>query len=229
MRRIYLELSKRADVVELGPFWSRWLKVFASNKVSLPVSVKVGDSWFNCMAELIKSKGSWQALLDWGEEIKNSSSINCGLGLLKPFYMELVVRGLSESIVDELLIVEADHSVGKLNSNLQKRWKTIALEHSAIKGRLLPLSLKFVDCWERLFSDWIFESVIALDKSGVPLSKVEMKNACCFLVGPEGGFSMEEVDYFLTKNVSVISLGDEIFSSWFSAVSFASFLTLKQL
>jgi RsmE family RNA methyltransferase len=227
LRRIYLELCNHEEVVEVGEFWSKWLNVFAGKKVSIPASVKVSNSWFNCSAHLIRGKRSWQAFLDWNEEIKQTIRFSCGLGLLKPFYMELTIRGLSESVVDEVLIVTAAHSVGRLNPSLLRRLNAIAIEHSAINGRLLPLRLKYLDSWEQFFNTIDFENIFLLDKSGVSISKINFHENCCFIVGPEGGFSNPELDYFQSKGISKVSLGEEIFSSWFSAISFASFLTLQ--
>lgn len=227
MRRIYLELSNQEEVVEVGGFWSKWLNVFAGNKASIPASVKVSNSWFNCSAQLIRVKRGWKAFLDWKEEIKHTIRFSCGLGLLKPFYMELAIRGLSESVVDEVLIVSSERSVGRLNPSLLRRLNTLAVEHSAIKGRLLPLSLKYLESWEQFFSTFDFETIFLLDASGVSLSEMSFNENCCFLVGPEGGFSKQELDYFKSKGISVVSLGEEIFSSWFSAITFASFLTLR--
>ena len=61
-----------------------------------------------------------------------------------------------------------------------------------------------------------FKSVLALDASGVPLARILNERAiveqspCILLVGPEGGFSPEEVDTLRKAGAEIASLGPYI-------------------
>ncbi len=121
--------------------------------------------------------------------------LTVGLALCKGSRFEGALEKLAELGVDRLIPVLTERTERKLPSaSKQKRWSEIARSASALAGRLRPL---LVDPPTPL-SDCPAESVLC-HPSGQCASELFgnwNSSGLILLVGPEGGFSPEEVSRF---------------------------------
>jgi 16S rRNA (uracil1498-N3)-methyltransferase len=83
----------------------------------------------------------------------------------------------------------------------------------------------------KFFKDILTETPkneIFLDRSGIPISSVidEFKNkqAVSIFVGPEGGWTIEEMNFIREKGIKIISLGSRVLRSETAAIAVCSIL-----
>lgn len=140
-------------------------------------------------------------------------------GLPKADKMELVIQKCIEIGVDRIVPVKTEHTVVKLDGKEDKklqRWNKIAESAAKQCGRgKIPL----VDS-VKSFKAAIDEG-INLDGAIIPYEKEEENSIKTFakgfkgksigvFIGPEGGFSNEEIDFALSKGVKPVTLGKRI-------------------
>ena len=134
--------------------------------------------------------------------------------LIKEKAIDSIIQKTTELGVSNIFVFGSKYSqVPKDKSILEKklfRWKKIAQEACKQSDRARPPQLAFIG---RL-SDYIDETkhwnssdfpVLLLDQSGPPFSEIELKTpkGCGIVVGPEGGWKGEEINFKKTIKVSI--------------------------
>jgi 16S rRNA (uracil1498-N3)-methyltransferase len=124
------------------------------------------------------------------------------------------VEKLTELGVAELFPFESDYSVRKASNNTIEKFNISAIE--AIKqcdNGYLPLINKVKKLKNQIeeIQNKGYEILIASEKEKeISLKDIVTKEnlkPICILIGPEGGFSQEEFDYFAEKNFKQYKLG----------------------
>ncbi len=133
--------------------------------------------------------------------------------------MELVIQKCIEIGVDRIVPVKTEHTVVKLDGKEDKkiqRWNKIAEAAAKQCGRgKIPVVDRVMT-----FKDAISEAV-SLDGAIIPYEKEKENSLKTFakgfkgksigiFIGPEGGFSNEEIDFALSKGVKPVTLGKRI-------------------
>lgn len=150
-------------------------------------------------------------------------------GLAKGERMELVIQKGVELGVKGIIPVSCRYSVvqlsGKKAEDRRQRWQKIAQSAAKQCGRLvvpdvypistlaeafalLPPETKIVMPWERTVD--------------VPLSDVLHKPApkkAALVIGPEGGFSLEEAEFAVSQGASLVTLGERILRTETAAIA----------
>lgn len=133
--------------------------------------------------------------------------------------MELVIQKCIEIGVDRIVPVKTEHAVVKLDGKEEKklqRWNKIAESAAKQCGRgKIPVVDSVMS-----FKEAINEAV-SLDGAIIPYEKERENSLKTFakgfkgksigiFIGPEGGFSNEEIDFALSQGVKSVTLGKRI-------------------
>ena len=140
-------------------------------------------------------------------------------GLPKADKMELVIQKCIEIGVDRIVPVKTEHTVVKLEGKEEKklqRWNKIAEAAAKQCGRgKIPRV-----CGVLNFKDAIIEAA-GLDSAIIPYEKERDNSLKSFakefrgksigiFIGPEGGFSEEEINFAKERGISSVTLGRRI-------------------
>jgi 16S rRNA (uracil1498-N3)-methyltransferase len=115
--------------------------------------------------------------------------------------------GAREIVLFNSANVAAKLSIDQFNKK-KDRWGRILWEAAKQCDRVRPPKLEFVDNVQPVLSE--YQKVVLLDPAGGKLKdlKIERLKDCAILIGPEGGFTEEEVDKFKSlSNCVPVSLG----------------------
>jgi 16S rRNA (uracil1498-N3)-methyltransferase len=168
-------------------------------------------------------------------------------GLLKGEKMDLVIQKATELGVKEIIPVITDRSQIRETKKIV-RWRKVAEEASKQSGRsVIPLIHEAVE-FKKIFSPQTYADYPPLavlpkrggfifyeeqgmklseaikiinqsDKSSIPLSKKGGEGRVMVTIGPEGGFTGEEVSLAEKKGFYVVSLGKRILRAETAAIS----------
>jgi 16S rRNA (uracil1498-N3)-methyltransferase len=152
---------------------------------------------------------------------ESPAKITIGQGLLKARKMDGVVRQLTELGIHALIPVIAERSVPKPKTERwaekEERWKTIAWESLKQCGRSqtpcleTPISFEALirasQAYDRTF---IFHDDHAESAPGMYTDQAKDGFRVLALIGPEGGFTPEEVQMALHSGFRCASLGPRI-------------------
>lgn len=173
-------------------------------------------------------------------EIKNSPELNINLTLLyclpKGDKLDLVIQKATEIGVSEIILVQSSRCVTKYKKEDFKkkldRFNKIALEASEQSHRFkIPIIKDIIDYKE--IKNYTFDhSFIAYENeqniSLKSINNLKSKQSIGIIIGSEGGFSIQEVEYAQKNGYKSISLGKRILRSETAciyALSILSFLT----
>lgn len=141
--------------------------------------------------------------------------------------LELVVQKATELGVKEIILVQSSRCVVKYKQNdFEKklnRLNKIALEAAEqSKRNTLPIIKDIID-YKKINSYKFDHAFIAYEKENdkslyEKLSEIKNGQSIAFLVGAEGGFSLEEVEYAIESGYNSISLGKRILRSETAAI-----------
>ncbi len=154
--------------------------------------------------------------------------------------METVIEKAVELGVDAIVPVEMKFCVVKLDdkkkSNKVKRWQAIAesaakqSKRSKIPIVHTPISFKKAAEQSREFGLFFvpYENEVGMDGTKKGISKVRSTNSVGIMIGPEGGFTPEEIACMRKmEQVEVISLGKRILRTDTAAITAMSLLMLE--
>ncbi len=146
-------------------------------------------------------------------------------GLPKSGKMEVIVQKAVELGVHMIVPVVMDRSVAKINTPEQgreksKRWQKVSLEAAKQCGRgIVPKVCEPIDFKKAIdelslkqLSVMPYEELGHQGQNGLKVLLAQNNSATDIgiIVGPEGGFSQNEVDLAAEKNINTIGLGKRI-------------------
>ncbi len=164
------------------------------------------------------------------EDIKFNLSqlnINLAIGILKKDNTDLVVQKAVELGINNILLVNFKNNVVKWNGKEEKkikRYKDIiisAVEQS--KSNFIP-KVKYIDNIKKIDFKTYDEVILLYEKEDntnsfvKQLNKLDYNKKILLIVGPEGGFSQEELEYFTNQNIKFCSLGENILRAETAAI-----------
>ena len=158
-----------------------------------------------------------------------------GQSLLKGEKMDWVIQKATELGVDELIPIESRHSVVQLKADRVDhqlaRWQRIALEAAQqseqwhVPTIVPPRSLAVLLTG---LATGTITLMLAERREGKSLQKVDLPedvtNSVLILIGPEGGWSKEEVQIAEQTGVEPIALGQHILRAETAAIAAISIL-----
>jgi 16S rRNA (uracil1498-N3)-methyltransferase len=160
------------------------------------------------------------------------SHINITLvqGLLKGEKMDMVIQKTTELGVKEIIPVVTERSQPRETRRVT-RWRKIAEEASRQSGRsIIPIiheSMNFSDAFNLLQPSNRIKGILFYEQGGMKLSEavssfVPRLSSIYLFIGPEGGFTKEEVTLAKEKGLIVTYLGRRILRAETAAISAAT-------
>ncbi len=176
-----------------------------------------------CRVELVEMSSGMakgKILSQVGEDTESPVFITMGLSLLKGKSMENAIRKAVELGVGKIVPVMGVHCVSRLKEKeipgRVERWTGIARDAVKQCGRVRVPEVTEPEGVESFCLDNNETSLKLLfwegeDQTGLAdIGKNEKPGAIRFLVGPEGGFSLEEVIQARTAGFITVSLGSRV-------------------
>lgn len=197
--------------------------VFRKN-VGDSIRVVDGQYEYYCTIQKINTK-EITLIIDKKNEDKvfEEIEIDAGISLLKNEKMDLTIQKLTELGIKRILPIAAKRSVVKLEKKKDK-WKTIVNETLKQCQGIYPTEIleisKIVEldfssydlivvpyeCEEEMYLKYLFK-------------KLDMKpKKILYIIGPEGGFEKDEIEFLKTKNANIVSLGKRILRAETAAI-----------
>lgn len=161
------------------------------------------------------------------EKINNDSELEVYIRLLycipKGEKLDLVIQKATELGVDEIVLVNSSRCIAKINDNncfkKIERFNKIIKEASEQSKRLKLMKLDTIINFDEINKFNADLSLIAYEKENSSTKKIKdyLENkeikSINVLIGAEGGFSEDEVDYAIKNGFKSISLGKRILRS----------------
>jgi 16S rRNA (uracil1498-N3)-methyltransferase len=208
------------------------------NHLAFVLRLKIGDEIICCYNDGLDRIGK---ILDIDKKkttikiesvVKSNNEINGSLtvfvGLVKGDKMEFLIQKLTELGVNKIIPFESEFSTVKISDRDKlSRYYKIARDASKQCGRskLIEINepIKFNQI-ENYLSNFD-ETLVAYEKQEAKfgINKLIGKNVG-IIIGSEGGFSQNEIDFLKSKNVQSISLGKRILRAETASVVACSIL-----
>jgi 16S rRNA (uracil1498-N3)-methyltransferase len=169
------------------------------------------------------------------EPPRRISRLILGQSLLKGDKMDWAIQKATELGVDELLPIESRHSVVQLKADRVDhqlaRWQRIALEAAQQSEQWRVLTIAPPQSLSKLLTNRATGTItlmLAERREGKSLQTVELPQdktgSILVLIGPEGGWSQEELQIAEQAGVTPIGLGQHILRSETAAIASVSIL-----
>lgn len=180
---------------------------------------------------LVELKGDQALVL---EDLKENNELDVKitviLALVKSDKFDFCLQKLTELGVYQIVPYEAKRSVVKASNDKKlERYKKIVREASEQSHRnVIPkicdyVSLKDID---KYLSK---HNYIAYEKEDEPLKDLKTDDSVTIVIGPEGGFEIDEVEAFVKKGFKSITLGKRILRAETAAIFATSLVVSKNL
>ncbi|HOK80472.1 MAG TPA: RsmE family RNA methyltransferase [bacterium] len=227
MRRIYLyNHEKIGSTIFVSGEPAHYLK----NVLRMTIGSKFlafdgsGNEYTLEIKKFLNSKVETKILQEqYSEQKEPQISIELCLCLCKIATFENIIKKAAEIGVSKIIPVKSMRSIfeideKKLPAKLE-RWKKIAAEGSKIAGRTRIPEIKKIENFETIITQDL-PAILFWEQSRVPLkdalnnifSKIQEKRSIAILIGPEGGFTENEVEKAAENHISIASLGPRILS-----------------
>lgn len=141
--------------------------------------------------------------------------IEAGIGILKNDKMDLVIQKLTEIGVDRIVPLITQRGVVKLTEK-KDRWDLISKEAlkqcQGVKFMEIdePKKLKDLNYEEYDFVVVPYECAEEFTLKNLFRDLKEKPRKILYIIGPEGGFAPEEIEFLKKKNCSIVTLGKRI-------------------
>lgn len=221
--------SKNFDITDRDLI-HQWKTVFRYNVGSQVIIFNGSGVDYLCMISSLRNLGASLAVI---REIKKENEapkrnlVLC-MALVKKDNFELIVQKATEIGVNTIIPILCEHSEKK-KINMDRLLK-IAVEASEQSGRGDIPKIEQPTTLDGLFNTGILpQEKIVFHLEG--MSFKDYRNnynhpSVVAFIGPEGGFSQKEINFFQTDNVKVVTLGSQVLRAETAAIAVASLLLL---
>lgn len=183
-----------------------------------------GKKEYICQVKFLDKKEIKLEILSEKEVKKESIEITAGISIIKNDKMELTIQKLTEIGVDKILPLETKRTIVKLKEKKEK-WDIVSRE--AVKqcqrvnfleiGDIIKINEVSYENYDLVVVPYENEENYSLKKlindRGEDIKKI------LYLIGPEGGFSNEEIEKLKElKNSKIVTLGKNILRAETAAI-----------
>ncbi len=160
------------------------------------------------------------------EETISEPKIAVAFAHLKNKHDHLIIEKLTELGVKEFFPIITERTVRNPSKNTEEKFQKVAI--SAIKqcdNAFLPEIHKTQDLKELFSSIPDYQPIVALEiGKHQTISQIaeEFHKQFCLIIGPEGGFSPNEIELFKQKEIPTFSLGNHILRAETAAIASVS-------
>ncbi len=206
----------------------QWRSVFRYNVGSQVILFDGSGTDYLCMITLLTNASATVEVveeLDGGEKPKIALTL-C-MALIKKDNFELVAEKVTELGVSRIIPILCERSEKK-NLNMERLQKIVveASEQSGLGS--VPVISDIVDLQELLQEGNLPEKKLLLHLDGKYIRDAVDENdeEVSIFIGPEGGWSENELKVFETFNIPAVSLGSQVLRAETAAISATSLLLL---
>ena len=165
------------------------------------------------------------------ENREMSLDLTIAISLVNEQKMDLILQKLTELGVSRIIPVKTERSIIRLDDKKEikkiLRWQTICKEASEQSKRTkVPKVENIMTLKELAALDNKLKLVCSLNESTKPINYYTNKNIddILFVVGPEGGFTIQEEKMLLENNFSPVTLGKRVMRVETAAIYIASII-----
>lgn len=183
------------------------------------------------ISEISKDKIICKIISERSEDKAQKVSVTIAQCLPKAKKMDLIIQKCTELSVNKIIPTLSERSIAK--GNKLDRWKKIAKEAAEQSGRstipeIFPLTkfedvLKLKKDYDLALIPWELEKETSLKK----ILTTDPFNRLLITIGPEGGFSKEEVDQAIAAGFKPITLGKNILRTETAGMSILSMINYQ--
>lgn len=183
-----------------------------------------GEKEYICEVIEINGKEIRMNILSSNFFQKSSVEIVAGISIIKNDKMELVIQKLTEIGIDKIIPLETKRTIVKLKEKKDK-WNIISREAQKQCQRINFLNIDEIKKLKEIISKEYDLIVIPYESEENHTFKDFLKNQnenikkILYIIGPEGGFSNEEIEYLKSlSNSYVVTLGKNILRAETAAI-----------
>ena len=171
-----------------------------------------------CELTEVANKCKYQ-VLEKEESNKNDINITLAFSLIKEQKQNYLMQKATEIGVSDLIPIETERTVVKIDKkkelNKIERWQRICKESAEQSFRYEVPKIHDIENIKNInVRDYDLKILLSLDKNAKNMKKVLQKNTkydkIILIVGPEGGFSIEEENKLVEKGFIKTSLGTNV-------------------
>ncbi len=205
----------------------QWRTVFRYNVGSQVIIFDGLGFDYLCLISSLRSSGATVSVIRKTETPgRPKREVTLCLALIKKDNFEMVVQKATEIGVCRVIPVLCERTEKK-NINMERLQK-ISVEASEQSGRKdLPVIGDVIEFKKLIESDLLPNTVVALNLEGGKSDSITNSNEpIAVFIGPEGGFSEVESEYFKSHNIITVSLGTQVLRAETAAIAISSLLLL---
>lgn len=209
----------------------QWKSVFRYNVGSQVILFDGSGIDYLCIISSIRNLGASVNVLKKHKtpDIATRKNIWLCMALIKKDNFDMVVQKATELGVTNILPILCEHSEKrKLNID---RMKKITIEASEQSGRGDIPTIHQATTIEDLYKSGILpQEKIAFHPTGISFKQfINSTNQISFAVfiGPEGGFSDKEIEFFRSFNANIVSLGTQILRAETAGIAVSSLFLIQ--
>lgn len=175
-----------------------------------------GESEYICKVQSVEKKEIFLEIIEKKVAKEDEIEITAGISVIKNDKMELTIQKLTEIGVDKIIPLETKRTIVKLNEKKDK-WDIISRE--AVKQCQRTKFLKIENLTKLKDINFFDYDLVIVpyeceeDKKLRNLfDNLEIKpKKILYIIGPEGGFDIEEIEYLKTiEKTNIVTLGKNI-------------------
>ena len=152
--------------------------------------------------------------------------ISVGIPVIKQKNFNFILKSVQQLGVKNIFPLISEYSVvSEIDKKKILKWNKILIESAKQSGNFyLPLIEKIYQLEE--IKNFVGERIVFYEKSDNFFSKVKLRtdNECLIIVGPEGGFSSEEIDFLKNNGFIDLKLKTNILRSETAVISVLSII-----
>ncbi|MCK8826973.1 16S rRNA (uracil(1498)-N(3))-methyltransferase [Natroniella acetigena] len=197
---------------------TRSLRLDSGDKIS--VADGAGKKYIVELTELTEQFVKGKVQQDFVADVEPATKVTLVQGLPKSKKMDLIAQKTTELGIEQIIPVETERSIVKLKPSKakrrQKRWQKIAKEAAKQSGRAKIPEVKELTDFEEMLSLAVEYdlALIPWEEEEASLKEVIVGNnkveQVMIVIGPEGGFSKQEVERAKEAGIKSVSLGSRI-------------------
>lgn len=183
-----------------------------------------GEKEYFCKVELIEKKEIKLKILSEKEVEKEKIEVVAGISIIKNDKMELVIQKLTEIGIDKILPLETKRTIVKLKEKKEK-WDVVSREAIKQCQRVNFLDIENITKLDKVsYGDYDLVIIPYENEENYSLKELLMENTekikkILYIIGPEGGFSTEEIENLKKlDNSKIVTLGRNILRAETAAI-----------
>ncbi|WP_101474095.1 RsmE family RNA methyltransferase [Fusobacterium sp.] len=185
-------------------------------KIGEEVRVVDGENEYICQVEELGKKEIVLIIKECRKDMYSLNiQIDAAIGILKNDKMDLTIQKLTEIGINKVIPLMTKRGVVKLNEKKDK-WDLIVREALKQCQGVRPMVIDEIKKIEKLSLEDYDLVIVPYEcedkytlKNLISNQKKDIKKVL-YIIGPEGGFDIQEIEYLKSKGANIVTLGKRI-------------------